>query len=87
MMHHWLSLTIASVIFALSPLCFGTSATGFFYNKTNATLTLQYYSAEFGTFTSDPPETVGSYGSAQWSLSGTGWDGYGWIEYDVYYIR
>jgi hypothetical protein len=35
----------------LVPSAYGSTATTFFYNKTNATLVLDYYSNAFGSFT------------------------------------
>lgn len=51
----------------------------FIINQTPATL-LNYYSTDFGIFTTSPPQSVGPYGRGNLTVIGTGF-----IEYDVYY--
>lgn len=62
-----------------------TDETTYLINDTPATLTLSYFSAVIGTFTTKPPQTVAPYSTVTWSMSGSIYDNFGWIEYDVYY--
>jgi len=83
-----IDMTTTSIFLALLlSVVTGTDVTAFFYNKTPASLTLYFFTTWVGSFTQNPPSTVAPYSSAQWSLTSAGWDGYGLIEYNVYYTR
>ena len=50
----------------LVPSAYGSTATTFLYNKTNATLVLDYYSNAFSSFTQSPPAQAAPYSSGNW---------------------
>lgn len=83
-------LTTHTCFFFLSALLAvarGTDVTAFFYNETPAPLTLYYYSAVFGSFTTVPPATVAANSNVQWAMTSADYGYVGWIEYDVYFTR
>merc|ERR1711862_380946 len=74
----------AVVVLLLRPASAST-ATAFVVNKTPATLVLDYYSTIFGSFIQYPPSQVAPYGTANWTLTGSVYQNFGFIEYDVYF--
>ncbi|QBZ81454.1 hypothetical protein pclt_cds_867 [Pandoravirus celtis] len=79
---------IVALLVALVCLVHGAAAstrTATIFNKTSATLSLDYYATTFGSFVTLPPQQVGPYSAANFTLTGSVYQNYGFIEYDVYY--
>nr|UMO78467.1 hypothetical protein [Pandoravirus belohorizontensis] len=62
-----------------------STRTATIFNKTPATLNLDYYATTFGSFVTLPPQQVGPYSAANFTMTGSVYQNYGFIEYDVYY--
>lgn len=62
-----------------------STRTATIFNKTPATLNLDYYATTFGSFVTLPPQQVAPYSAANFALTGSVYQNYGFIEYDVYY--